>query len=458
MSEDFSIQDYIDNNLCIAYGAVIYGDPNQNWTSYWNEEKQLFELRKKNPDLPDSPESHKLFLSKGINYPELAKFVHGYPQNTILGHLTSTYLGQSLNYNRNYQSSSGGVIKETLRYLFHTQQITSVITVQKTGKLLYEPVKITDVGEIDNLPPSIYHTIDTTKTIDLLENCATNEKVVIIGTPWQIDDLYIYIKYVHPELKNVIFLTIGLLTGWYFNQHNIKALCHYYNINYDNLDDIRYRGYGKKGMIRFYDKEHRLIREAPRFNIYSQSTSEIYYNLPMYNLYPNTHNMLADIVVGDPHLGECGFSKTGINLVLTRNAYAQNIINNMSQQRYIHAVKIQDNALERSQKRLRLYGDFAYPYAHYLKEHGFPYPTFYTYSKEHIQPVSQQYIAKFVQKDMQRKQLQQNNAYDKILKKHIFDIRLASIKKFTSLSYFQYRVKTYIRKRQKPDFHLKEFQ
>jgi coenzyme F420-reducing hydrogenase beta subunit len=451
------IQKKCEHDLYMSGGAVVYGDQAGRYQVELDDVSRQFTLKRADSEEQDNPLLTESFLSSDIDYNELIKYVFGSEPNTPLGHTYGTHLTQSTDYERNNLASSGGIIKETLKFLLESGKATSVITVVKNGKMLYEPVKITDIKDIDSLPPSIYHVIDTSLAIKLLKESLPGEKIVVVGTPWMIDDIYLYIKNFAPELRERISLTIGLLTGWFFNQNTVHALCKYYDINYNELDDIRYRGKGKKGMIRFYREDGSLIKEVPRFNRKSRSASEIYYNLPMFLLYVNTHNMLADLVVGDPHLGECGFSKTGINLTIARTEKVEKLLEEMHEQQKIRKLQIEDEALVRSQKRLRLYGDFAFAYAKYLRSIGIPAPNYTTPAQDLARLVPERQIKQFHRKYVDHQKLQREGNYEKLLQKYTLQSQISIALQYMSPKFFWTKLKIFLKKRHPREERFKDF-
>lgn len=452
-----SLQGFIDEDLCLSYGAVIYSDPDNNWQSVFNEQKGFFELKKKKPEIREHPDLIKSFLSYEFDYEEYTRYVFGDSANTPLGQVVNTYLTQSTNIERNYHSSSGGMVKETLFFLMKHNYINAFISIKSSGNCFYTPYKFIRIDDIDTIPQSIYHVTDTSKTIEILINSSPKDRFAIIGTPWQIDDMYLYVRKHQPELRERIVLTIGLITGWYFNYHSVKALCYNYNIDEDQLGNITYRGSGKKGLIRFYSKKNEIISEVDRFVLRSRSCTDLFYNLPMFLLYPNTQNMLADLVVGDPHLPECGFSRLGMNLSISRSKFADEIVHEMTRAGMINSIQINDNALERSQKRTRLYGDLAYSYSSYLNSIGKLAPIFNTPGKDYAMPYSEKQVS-FIHRRLEYcKSLQQQNDYRKLFYLYIKSTIGNEIKDLFSMKHILSRFKIFLIKRFKKTKCMERF-
>ena len=354
-----------------------------------------------------------LCISHEIDYIDLSTKLFGHEPNTDLGEVKATYLAQSTNFDRAYKATSGAIIKETLIYLFRTKRIGAAIVIKKAGPLEYKPYKITTVAEVETLPPSVYHMIDYTDTVKLLEE-AKEKNIAVVGTPWQLDGLYQYIFTHNPKLKEKVYLTIGLLTGWYFSHHMIRALCAYYRINYDDLEDIVYRGGGRLGKTRFIFKDG-SVREINRFTIRSLVAFERYFNVPKFMIEINQHNMLADIVVGDAHIPECMYSKTGISLVISRSEVAEKTLASMAKERTITLKEVEDNTLVRSQKRDRLYGDFAYSYLDYLEKIGICVPKIKAPNRAKHRQVPREKLEVFHRSYQRKLALQRKGKYWQIL-------------------------------------------
>jgi coenzyme F420-reducing hydrogenase beta subunit len=414
MNKQISFQDIIDSDFCSASGACVKACPNQNYRMIFNDKKGFYEPQKINKDIPDDPIILEVCPSYKMDYDELGEFVFGSKPDTELGHIQQCYLAQSLDYDRNYKATSGGIIKETLIYLFREKKIDSAIVIKRIQGLEYKPVKITSAEEVDSLPPSVYHSIDYTSTITLLEEASPDEKVAVVAVPCQLDGLYKFIQKCKPELKSRIYITIGLLTGWYFTFHTIKALCAYYKINFNDLDDIQYRGGGPKGKTRFIFKDGSK-KEVPRITLRSIVAFERYFNVPRFNVDVNTHNVLADMVVGDTHVPEYSYSKTGISLVIARSPKADSILQEMENKKIIRMQKTENDHIVKSQKRERIFGDFAFAYADYLRSIGEYAPEFKGINKEYTRPVSRERLEKFHKNFKSRVKLQRQGKYWQIL-------------------------------------------
>lgn len=403
-----TLKDIVDAGWDVATGGCVYASKGA-LSNEFNEKKGRWELT---GDLNRS-DLNDLHISYKMDYNELGKFVFGEDANTDLGHVSGVFLAQSSNYDRNYRATSGALIKETLYHLFETGAIQGAIVLKHVEGLQYKTQMITSAEEIDDLPPSVYHSIDYSDTVRLLAETSL-QKVAVVAVPWQLDDLYQYIEKRDKKLKDKIGFTIGLLTGWYFSYHVLEALCTYYRYPYKDLDRISYRGKGRSGKTRltFKDGTEKIL---PRFTLRSIVAFERYYNVPRFLIEVNPHNMLADLVVGDAHVPECQYSKTGISLVVSRSARARELLLDMKKKGTVKILEKDQELLKRSQGRARLYGDFAYSYMDYLHSIGEYAPSIIGPNKQNHRPIDTKTLQRFHKRLKRRQKLQEHKSYWNIL-------------------------------------------
>ncbi len=355
----------------------------------------------------------QLDFARNVDYKKMSEYVFGKESNTNHGHVVSTYLAQSANEKNAYSASSGGFIKEVLYYLFDQRLVDGVLSIKHVDHLNYEPYIYKSKEELVHMPNSIYHVTDYSSMIDSIRESDCH-KLVAVGVPWMIDDLYSYCYFVDNDLKNRLVLTIGLLTGWYFNHHHVKALCAYNKIAFDQIKEISYRGGGRIGKIRI-SLQDGTTREIPRFSFKSKTASERYFSIPSYLTYVNKHNMLADIVVGDAHLKETDYSKIGINLVVCRSQKGEDLTAKVFQEGGVKYLKYDDDTIVKSQRRNNVFGDFAYSYQQYLQNFDICSYKVNSITKSHHLKLDDKELNKFHKKYLRRLKMQSLEQYKRIL-------------------------------------------
>ena len=180
----------------------------------------------------------------------------------------------------------------------------------------FQPRLITDPADIDQMPGSIYHNLAQPRALELL---AENDgRYVLVAIPCQLEGIYSYIHTQRPELADRIAFTVGLLCGWQYSHHSIRAICEYKGIDPDAIVDISYRGGGPVGKLRIVTADGKVTTTSRRVDIGYQVAFDRHFNTPRCHLCINHSNFLADIVVGDAWLPSTLTTKTGISLVICR--------------------------------------------------------------------------------------------------------------------------------------------
>ena len=248
-----NIREIIDNNLCVSCGACVQTCGEKNLKIVFNKKKGMYEPKALNSHIYDECDCLDICPSFFVDYNELSAERFGKRPDSPVGIVDKIFLAQNKNKEINLKASSGGVIKAVLTHLFQKGEIDAVISVRHKEKLAYEPTLITNVNEVSKLPGSIYHNIDFSKTYDLLREA--KGKIAIVATPCQLDGLFLYLRKYEKNLSEKIKFTIGLMCGWTYSHHSLKAICEYKNINFEKIKNVSYRGNGPVGKLTIETEE-----------------------------------------------------------------------------------------------------------------------------------------------------------------------------------------------------------
>jgi hypothetical protein len=231
---------------------------------------------------------------------------------------------------------------------------------------------VTNPSEIDELHRSVYHNIDLSSVIELIESA--EGPVAVIAIPCQLEGVYKYISTVAPSLKSKVVFTIGLLCAWQYTRHSILAISEYSGFAPESIDEVIYRGGDAIGKLRVRlsgGKEHVIDRRA---NLNYQIAFDRAFNTPRCSVCVNHINYLADLVVGDSWMQSTRFSKTGVSLAVCRSAKASTLFHEMVQANEVVAHKVTENELIESEGEKLIYGGFAYRYSDVLRNSGLAPP------------------------------------------------------------------------------------
>jgi coenzyme F420-reducing hydrogenase beta subunit len=283
------------------------------------------------------------------------------------GVVTSVMLAQSTDLDRNMKASSGGLIKELLRHQLSQPDVDGAIALSHVDGLDFQPRLITDVDEVDSLPGSIYHNLAQPRAIELLEQ--HEGRFVLVAIPCQLEGIWQYVFTHAPHLRERIHSTIGLLCGWQYSHHALKAICSFKGLDHDAITDVSYRGGGPVGKLRITTPQ-KSVAVSRRVDFGYQVAFDRSFNTPRCHHCINHSNFLADIVVGDAWLPSTVMTKTGISLLINRSPAADATIRALADAGRLQIAEVTTEEIKESQTRRVVFGDFAYAYTDYVAEQG----------------------------------------------------------------------------------------
>jgi coenzyme F420-reducing hydrogenase beta subunit len=355
----------IANDMCIGCGACMFADPTV--TVRLHPEKLIYE-----PDSPGNQKAADVCPAVGVDFAGLHEKVFPGLEVSEYGVVDSVLLAQSTDEVRNVKASSGGLIKELLLDLLDRPDVDGIIALDHVDGLDFEAKLLTDAAQIDLLPGSIYHNLSQPKAIQLLRE---NEgRFVLVAIPCQLEGIYQYIYECEPHLADRIHTTIGLLCGWQYSHHAIKAICEYLGADYDRITDISFRGGGPVGKLRITTDDGKEVSASRRVDFGYQVAFDRHFNTPRCHVCINHSNFLADLVVGDAWLPSTVFTKTGISLLICRAPHARATVDRLIERGRVVASEVTTEEIRESQTDRVLFGNFAYAYADHLDRLGLHHP------------------------------------------------------------------------------------
>ena len=350
----------ITNNLCIGCGACVQADPSLRLEL--DERSQSFR-----PSGLGNAAAAAVCPAAQVDFDGLHKLVFGDAPVTPLGVISTVMLAQSTDVDRNRSASSGGLIKELLHELLSREEVTGIIALAHMEGLRFEPKLLTQPAEIDELPGSIYHAISFERALQLLRE--NDGRFVLVAIPCQLEGIYSYIRQNRPELMERIYCTIGLICGWQYTHHAIRAICSFKGADFDAITDIAFRGDGPVGRLRITTPAGETSVHR-RVDFGYQVAFDRSFNIPRCHVCVDHSNFLADIVVGDAWLPSTVRTQTGISLIVCRTPRMTELMRKLDNDQRIVIADVSTEEIIESQTRRIAYGDFAYAYADYLKQRG----------------------------------------------------------------------------------------
>lgn len=392
----------LDNDLCIACGACVLADPSLDLRLH--PDKLMFE-----PSHAGNPAAADVCPAVEVDFQHLQDLLFPGSEQTPYGVVHSVMLAQSTDHDRNLKASSGGMIKELLADLLASDDVDGAIVLQHVEGLNFEPGLITEVSEVDRLPGSIYHNLPKHRALQLLRE---NEgRYVLAAIPCELEGIYNYIFKREPHLRERIHTTIGLLCGWQYNWHSIRAICQYKGVDPDRIVNISYRGDGPIGKLRIWTDDGKEISTSRRLDFGYQVAFDRTFNTPRCHLCVNHSNFLADIVVGDAWLASTLGTKTGISLVINRREESDKLVRSLADRGRVVFSEVTVNEIRESQKPSIAFGNFAYAYADYLDELGLHRPQMDGPNRVAAEPVDRNEVENFHMELRRKLELQRARRY-----------------------------------------------
>jgi len=350
----------IESGMCVACGACTAVNP--EITLVLDEDKLLYR-----PSSPGSEQAAAICPAIATDFDALHEFRFPNAEQSEHGVVRSVHLGQSTNADRNLKASSGGLIKELLIELLESSTVDSVIALNHVEGLRYEPELLQNAADVDDLPGSVYHSISFEKVFSLLEQ--SEGRVALVAIPCQLEGIFSYIRAYRPELNDKISITIGLVCGWTYTHHSLRALSTYKGIEANSIEHISYRGDGPVGKMRV-QTDRRVVSIDRRSDIHYIAAFDRSFNLPRCHACTNHVNFLADIVVGDAWLDRAKPTRTGISLIICRSEVGEEVLRSAQSNARITTLPTSVDDIVESQSANLVFGHFAYSWAQYLRETG----------------------------------------------------------------------------------------
>lgn len=399
-----NLQQVIDSAMCIGCGACIAADP--TLTLELDPVRQTWR-----PSHASTSAAADVCPAIAVDFDFLHEQIFPGAEVGPHGVIESVMLAQSVDFDRNLAASSGGLIKELmLDYLAHPD-IDGVISLVHKGGIEFEPQLIVDPGEVDGLPGSIYHAVPFDKALEIL--AAREGRFVLVAIPCQLEGIFTYIHRHAPHLAKRIHTTIGLLCGWQYSHHAIRAITQYKGVDFDALTDIAWRGGGPVGKLTLTTPEG-VTSVSRRVDFSYQVAFDRSFNSPRCHLCINHSNFLADLVVGDAWLPATVYTKTGISLLICRTPDARKTIDRLTAEGRIKSTVVSTEEITESQTHRVVFGDFAYAYQEYLAANGLPHPVMQGPNRAEADLVNRDQVVDFHRELKKKLKLQDDRRYRRL--------------------------------------------
>lgn len=387
--------------MCIGCGACVHAD--SNVTLVMDPVKQIWE-----PSHDGNEAAASVCPAIEVDFEGLQARIFGSVAPGPYGVVDTVMLAQSTDEERNRAASSGGLIKELLRELIDRDDVDGAIVLQERSGLDYAPTLITSPNEVDRLPGSIYHNLPKHGVLEILK--ANEGRFVLVGIPCEFEGIFTYIYRLRPDLEARIHSTIGLLCGWQYSYHAIRAICQYKGVAFDDIEHISYRGGGPVGRLKIVTPDGEATASR-RIDFGYQAAFDRTFNTPRCHLCIDHSNFLADIVVGDAWLPSTVSTKTGISLIINRKPEMTALMRELVDMGRVIVSDVSTEEIKESQKPRIAFGNFAYAYAEYRKARGLHTPEMVGPNRASADLVNEAEVDEFYRELVRKLELQADRRY-----------------------------------------------
>lgn len=321
----------VKQDMCIGCGACLYSSSNDNLVMSWNKEGFL------NPtsETPENESEESLKVCPFNPFPdkevrtenEIAKiFLNDAPNRHLrVGHYYSTYVGYSNKYR--LTSSSGGMATYLIDQLLNKNIVDAVVTVKEGKDSFYEYSVIRSTDDLISTSETKYYPVTLGTVINQLKT--SNERFAIVGIACFLKSVRL-LQFYHPELKEKIKFTIGIICGGVKSRFFAEYLAGRTGVASDQFSQPKFRikdHYSSASDYSFGCKDTKGELHTIKMKKVGDMWGSGMFKNNACDFCDDVTTELADISLGDAWLNPYNQDGKGTNVMVTRSKLAEKLIN-----------------------------------------------------------------------------------------------------------------------------------
>jgi coenzyme F420-reducing hydrogenase beta subunit/polysaccharide pyruvyl transferase WcaK-like protein len=247
--------------------------------------------------------------------------------NPMTGYYRNIHVGYSNQDSVRFECSSGGLLTQTLLYLFETKQIDGAIVASsaKTDPLHPQGILATSAKEIYEGRGSKYCPVPLNIALKELRNSHNNQRFAYAGLPCQIRGMRRQAQKQSNIAKHITYV-FGIVCGRTLTFKATEKLFTLFDIQAEQVESLTYRGHGWPGSMLVNGKE-----VAPLRTYYRQVNNARFIH-PACRFCTDVFAELADACFGDAWLGKyTSEPNAGTSICLTRSAQTEALFQEMAE-------------------------------------------------------------------------------------------------------------------------------
>lgn len=326
-------ENVVNQDLCVGCGACLYNSNQHDYKMDWNNEGFLIPVKQSESAInidadirvcPFNPypenevrtenELADLFMNDAPNrHPKVGKYIN-------------TYVGYSEQYR--LSSSSGGIATYILNELFELKIIDAVITVGEGQNNHYEYKLVKSKDELLSTSKTKYYPVTMAEALNILKTF--DGKVAVVGIGCFIKSVRL-LQHYHPELKEKIVFTVGIICGGLKSKFFAEYLAT--KAGADNKEfskpQFRIKDYeSNAGDYSFGCLDNKGTEKQIKMQTVGDMWGTGMFKCNACDFCDDVTTELADISLGDAWIPPYNNDGKGTNVIVTRSALAEKLINN----------------------------------------------------------------------------------------------------------------------------------
>lgn len=323
----------IKKNLCTGCGTCVALCPSNSIVMKMNIQKGINIPEVDNKKCKLCGLCLSICPGKGLDFPKLYEGIFNYKKEpNLLGNYLYCYEGYSNDIEIRLNSSSGGLVTQTLIYALENQIIDGALVTK-----MYKDKTVAFIAhtrdEIIDASTSKYCPVSIDVALKEIVNSENSERFAVVGLPCHIQGM----RNAASKIKNLdkrIVLYLGLFcakgVSFLGSDYTFKK----FNIKNENIIKLSYRTRGWPGKFFCCTTQEEIKVEKNYKDIYKKFS---FFEPWRCNLCPDASCELGDISFGDAWLPRFMSSdKIGRSLLVTRTDTGAKIIKSMADQGHIN--------------------------------------------------------------------------------------------------------------------------
>jgi len=272
-------------------------------------------------------------------------------EDKYIGRYIETYSGYSNNYDIRYHCASGGVLSQFLIYLLDKKIIGGAVVVGFEKNNVTEPKTYIapNAEEILNGKSSKYCPVTYNSIISEINK--TSGKFVIVGLPCHIHGFRKYEK-INKAFKDKVLGYFSIYCSGTKNFMSQDYLFYRYGLDKKKINTFAYRDDGCMGYMKCEYTDN-STKKIPYLDYYFSMKNA--FTPVRCTLCSDHYGELADICFGDLHIGEYIKDKVGVNSLVVRSAYFNDLLQQANAEKIISLETISEQTLNASQESISIH-------------------------------------------------------------------------------------------------------